>query len=120
MMCHSVHGLDTDTNAGFNPIRKVVTMLQTMQQRVTEEGKKEEDLYKKFMCYCTQSGSDLTVSISDANNKIPQLGSDIKASEEKKVQTQQELQQAQTDRTAAKGAMSEASAIRDKEATAFA
>merc|ERR1719270_3371399 len=95
-------------------------MLQTMQQKVTEEGKKEEDLYKKFMCYCKTSGSDLTVSISEANNKIPQLGSDIKAAEEKKVQTEQELEQAQADREAAKGAIAEATALREKEATAFA
>ncbi len=37
----------------MNPIRKVVTLLQTMQKKVTEEGEAEAQLYKKFMCYCT-------------------------------------------------------------------
>eukprot|EP00425_Heterocapsa_triquetra_P009464 CAMPEP_0195130618 /NCGR_PEP_ID=MMETSP0448-20130528/143541_1 /TAXON_ID=66468 /ORGANISM="Heterocapsa triquestra, Strain CCMP 448" /LENGTH=74 /DNA_ID=CAMNT_0040168535 /DNA_START=11 /DNA_END=232 /DNA_ORIENTATION=- len=38
-----------------NPIRKVVTMLQNMQMKVTEEGEKEKELYNKFMCYCKTS-----------------------------------------------------------------
>ena len=36
-----------------NPIRKVVTLLQDMQKELEAEGKKEEELYNKFMCYCT-------------------------------------------------------------------
>ena len=42
----------TATATAANPIRKVVTMLQNMQTKVTEEGKKEQDLFEKFMCYC--------------------------------------------------------------------
>ena len=38
-----------------NPIRKVVTLLQDMQKELEAEGKKEEDLYNKFMCYCTST-----------------------------------------------------------------
>ena len=38
-----------------NPIRKVVTMLQMMQDKVTAEVKKAEDIYDKFMCYCDNS-----------------------------------------------------------------
>lgn len=116
----TVCGLDSDTNDAMNPIRKVVTMLQAMQQKVVAEGKKEEDMYEKFMCYCKNNGGDLQVSISDANNKIPMLGTDIKSNQEKKIQTEQELEQAQTDRTAAKAAMAEAASLREKEATAFA
>jgi len=103
-----------------NPIRKVVTMLQVMQKKVTEEGRKEQELYDKFMCYCKTHGSDLDGSISSAEIKIPQLGTDIKAAEEKKAQTEEDLKQAQTDRSAAKKAIKEASAIREKEAASFA
>lgn len=112
--------LDVDGNSAANPIRKVVNLLQAMQAKVAAEGKKEEELYKKFMCYCKKGGDDLTLSISDAQNKIPQLGSDIKSAQEKKVQTEQELEQAQSDRAAAKTAIQEAEAMREKEAAAFA
>ena len=36
-----------------NPIRKVVTMLQNMQKKVTAEGEKETALFEKYMCYST-------------------------------------------------------------------
>merc|ERR1719271_2399641 len=79
----AVDQLDNLENAA-NPIRKVVTMLQNMQKKVTEEGKKEQEIYDKFMCYCKNGGGELSGSISAADTKIPQLGSDIKEGEAKK------------------------------------
>ena len=39
--------------AKANPMRRIITMLQDMQKELEAEGKKEEELYNKFMCYCT-------------------------------------------------------------------
>jgi len=103
-----------------NPIRKVVTMLQSMQAKVQEEGEKELALYDKYMCYCKTAGGDLQASIAAAGDSISELGNKIKAAEEQKVVLEEELKTAQTDRTAAKAAMAEATAIREKEAAAFA
>merc|ERR1719498_938011 len=64
-----------------NPIRKVVTMLQMMQKKVTAEGEKEKELYEKFVCYCKGSGAALSKSIADANTKIPEVQSDIEEAE---------------------------------------
>jgi len=104
----------------MNPIRKVVTMLQAMQKKVEAEGEKEKELYEKFMCYCKGGNSDLAGSISSAEDKVPAVSSSIKASEEKQVQSKEDLKQAQVDRSAAKDAMKEATAIREKEAAAYA
>lgn len=103
-----------------NPIRKVVAMLQSMQQKVSEEGEREKELYEKFMCYCKTSGGDLGSSISAAETKIPALGKDIEAATASKVQAEEDLKQAQVDRDAAVASMTEATAIREKEAAAFA
>jgi len=103
-----------------NPIRKVVTMLQSMQAKVQEEGEKELALYDKYMCYCKTAGGDLQASIAAAGDSISELGNKIKAGEEQKVVLEEELKTAQTDRTAAKAAMAEATALREKEAAAFA
>ena len=43
------HHVAIASRAQANPVRKVVTMLQKMQTKVLEEGKKEEALYHKFM-----------------------------------------------------------------------
>merc|ERR1719411_1850736 len=97
-----------------NPIRKVVTMLQSMQTKVQEEGEKELALYDKYMCYCKTAGGDLQASIAAAGDAISEFGNKIKAGEEQKVVLEEELKTAQTDRTAAKAAMAEATAIREK------
>merc|ERR1719428_2284583 len=72
--------LRAGAGARVNPIRKVVTMLQMMQNKVTEEGKKAEELYDKYMCYCETAGDTLGKSIAEAETKIPQLEASIKES----------------------------------------
>jgi len=106
--------------ASANPIRKVVTMLQSMQAKVQEEGEKELALYEKYMCYCKTAGGDLQASIASAADSIAELGTKIKTGEEKMVVLKEELKTAQADRAAAKAAMAEATAIREKEAAAYA
>jgi len=117
----AARGLEAGRAAvGANPLRKVVTMLQAMQRKVTEEGEKERELYDKFVCHCKNGKGELDASIAGAEGKVSNLGSEIKASEEKKVQLDEDLKQAQVDRSAAKDAMAEATGIREKEAAAFA
>jgi septal ring factor EnvC (AmiA/AmiB activator) len=103
-----------------NPIRKVVTMLQAMQKRVEAEGLKEKELFEKYMCYCRTSGGDLSKSISDAETKIPQVGSDIKEAEATLTQLKEDLKQHQIDKSAAKSAVADATALREKEAAEYA
>jgi len=103
----------------MNPIRKVVTLLQSMQKKVTEEGESEKELFDKFMCYCTNGKGDLEKSIADADAKVPAVGSEITVGEEKLEQAKGDLTGAQTDRAAAKEAMAQAAGIREKEAAAF-
>ena len=103
----------------FIIITKVVTMLQNIQKKVEAESDKEEQLFKKYMCYCSTAGGDLQKSISASTTKVPQLQSDIEAAEAQKVQLKEDLAKHQADRTAAKAAMADATAIREKEAAAF-
>jgi len=109
-----------DTEISANPIRKVVTMLQQMQKKVEAEGKKEQELYDKFMCYCKNGAADLSASIASSKTKVPQLQSDIEASESQLAQLKEDLKSHQADRSAAKDAMAKATAIREKDAKAFA
>jgi len=109
-----------DAENAANPIRKVVTMLQAMQKKISAEGKKEKDLYDKFMCYCKNGAGDLSASIAGANTKVPQLQSDIESSTAQLAQLKEDLKAHQADRSAAKEAMGKATSIREKEAKAFA
>merc|ERR1719478_1439356 len=86
-----------------------------MAKKVTAEGKKEEELYEKFMCYCKNSGGDLQESISASTAKVPQVQSDIEESEANLKQTKIDLKSHQEDRAAAKAAMASATTQREKE-----
>merc|ERR1719502_2124661 len=106
--------------AQANPIRKVVTMLQKMVETVEAEGKKEEKLFEEYMCYCKNGEEMLGKSIADANVKIPQLGSDIEEAEGQKSQLAEDLKTHKADSEAAKAAIAQATANRNKEAAAYA
>eukprot|EP00747_Dinoflagellata_sp_TGD_P155552 gnl/TRDRNA2_/TRDRNA2_177587_c2_seq2.p1 gnl/TRDRNA2_/TRDRNA2_177587_c2~~gnl/TRDRNA2_/TRDRNA2_177587_c2_seq2.p1 ORF type:complete len:698 (+),score=255.60 gnl/TRDRNA2_/TRDRNA2_177587_c2_seq2:66-2159(+) len=103
-----------------NPIRKVVTMLQKMEESIEAEGKKEEKLFEEYMCYCKNGEAMLGKSIADANVKIPQLGSDIEEAEGQKSQLAEDLKTHKADSEAAKAAIAQATANRNKEAAAYA
>merc|ERR1719159_859823 len=115
-MALTASAVQVEERGRANPIRKVVTMLESMHDKVEAEGVKEKELYDKFMCYCKTSGSDLEASIAAAGTKIPSVGAEIKEKEAALVQTKADLATAQTDKSEAKSTMASASSIREKEA----
>jgi len=110
----------TRETARVNPIRRVVTLLQSMQQKVTEEGRKEKDLYEAFMCYCKNGAGDLEEAISAAETKIPQVEKALGESAAALEQLEADLKEHKADRAAAKEALASATALRAKEAAAYA
>merc|ERR1719182_222043 len=105
---------------GSNPIRKVVTMLQDMQKTVESEGKKEEDLFDKFMCYCSGGEGPLDASITEGKAQIEQLTASTKRGAAEKSQLEQDLKTHKSDRSAAEATMKESTAMLEKEAAEFA
>merc|ERR1719271_1150759 len=95
-------------------------MLQAMQKKVEAEGEAEAALYKKFQCYCSNGAGSLETAISAAEQKVPQLSSDIESSTSLLAQLKEDLKNHAADRIAAKTTMGEASALREKEAATFA
>jgi len=103
-----------------NPIRKVVTMLQMMQNKVAAEGKKKQEIYDKFMCYCENADELLGGAITAAETKIPLLESAIGEDSALKKQLEADLVSHKEDRAGAKEAIAKATGIRTKEAGVFA
>merc|ERR1719258_68123 len=123
LSCHAASSkvaVEEASATAVNPIRKVVTMLQNMQKKIAAESAKKEELFDKFMCYCKNADSTLAASISDAETKIPQVESSIKEGAAMKKQLESELKSAQVGRVEAKDTIAKATAIREKEAKAFA
>jgi len=121
MVAICFHASDAaQVNARANPIRKVVTMLQTMQAKVTAEGEKEEELFKKFMCYCSTNKGALGDSIAAAEAKSPEVSAAIEESTGEKAQLDEDLKAHGADRENAKASLAEANGLRAKQADAHA
>mmetsp|Transcript_105040 Transcript_105040/g.181536 ORF Transcript_105040/g.181536 Transcript_105040/m.181536 type:complete len:745 (+) Transcript_105040:64-2298(+) len=110
----------SETESRVNPIRRVVSLLQSMQKKITAEGEEELALYEKFGCYCKTSGGTLKESIALAEAKVPEVDSAISETVAKVAQLEEDLKQHQADRSAAKDTMASAKALRAKTAAAFA
>jgi hypothetical protein len=106
--------------ARANPIRKVVTLLQRIEKKVQAEGKRDEELYEKAMCFCKKQTAELQTQIQTGESKGSDTASALEEGKASQAQLKQDLKDDQVKRAAAKQAVEEATAIREKEATAFA
>jgi len=95
-------------------------MMQMMQNKVREEGKRAEELFDKYMCYCENGAATLEKSIADAEAKIIQLEASIKEFGAMLLQLKTDVEQHKVDRAQAKEDIAQAEAQRAKEADAFA
>jgi hypothetical protein len=102
-----------------NPIRRIVNLLQKMQDEVAQEGKAEEKLFFKYHCYCENGAKDLADSINGAGEKAKQLKADIEAKTARKAALDEEVKQHRQDREEAQEAMQQAEGIRKKEKEAY-
>jgi len=102
-----------------NPIRRVVELLKAMQVKVAEEGKKEDELYEKFSCYCKTGKGDLGSAIAMAEDKMPKVTAAIEGAKSKKAQTDSDVSKAKADRSEGKEALATAKSLRAKENAAY-
>jgi len=113
--------LTVETSVSNNPVRKVVTMLQIMQRKVMQEGEKEKELHDKFVCYCdTYSNVELRKSVAADKAKIEELTSAVQAGQGQLEQLQEDLKKHTAEAASAETAIKDATALREKEAAAFA
>merc|ERR1719238_2281022 len=76
-------------------------------------------MFDKFMCYCEGNTDGMSKAVEEAGQKITELQSKLAAEKAEKSQLDQELIQHKKDREAAKGDLSTATAIREKEHAEF-
>jgi len=103
-----------------NPIRKVVSMLQNMQKGIAAQGKKEQELFDKFMCYCSNGAGSLDTAIATGQASVESLTSKIDQGTALKSQLQQDIKQHAADGAEAKKTLQEATVMREKAAAEFA
>lgn len=84
--------------AKANPIRRVVTLLQNMQKEITDEVRKEGEMYKKFECYCKKNSGDLDQKTKEAAALIKRTKALVEGLTAQKKQLKEEIAQHKKDR----------------------
>jgi len=102
-----------------NPIRRIVSLLQGMAKKLSEEGEKDHELFDKFMCYCKKQKAAAAKAIAETSGKDPQLASDIEESTEKIKQINLELEAAKADIKASEEAVDSATEQRKSQNTQY-
>jgi hypothetical protein len=103
-----------------NPIRTVVTMLQSITKKIEKEGKEGEDLFEKFMCECRSSEAALNKQIETAQTSGSDNAAAAAAGGAQQTQLIQDIADTKASRAAAKETIAMSTGIREKEAKDFA
>eukprot|EP00747_Dinoflagellata_sp_TGD_P142087 gnl/TRDRNA2_/TRDRNA2_176204_c8_seq3.p1 gnl/TRDRNA2_/TRDRNA2_176204_c8~~gnl/TRDRNA2_/TRDRNA2_176204_c8_seq3.p1 ORF type:complete len:735 (+),score=265.16 gnl/TRDRNA2_/TRDRNA2_176204_c8_seq3:55-2259(+) len=109
----------TATEAGVNPIKRVVGLLKEMQETIQKEMDEDESLYKELACWCNTGSYEKNSQISDAQAKISNLEASIESLTAKKEMLTTKIKSTETDLAANKQALAEAKALRAKQLKEF-
>jgi hypothetical protein len=110
---------EADADAGANPIRKVVTLLQDMQKELEAEGAKDKELYDKFMCFCSSGKEELQKTAADSRSQAATLKSQLEEGTAEKAGLEGDLVKHKSDRVAAQQDLDKATALRGKESAEY-
>merc|ERR1719217_458649 len=117
LLCASgAHGAQVRSVAKENPIRKFVRLMQDMAAEIEAEKKKEQELFEKFMCICTEYPSELQASIESSGKAIADLSSKVEEETALKAKLAEELKGHAADKDAAEKDLAKATTLREKEA----
>merc|ERR1719174_2486530 len=94
-------------------------MMENMQKEIEEEGKKEQVLYDKFMCFCDNGAADLLKSANDAMAQNSAAISKLESDTAEKSQLEGDIKGHETDLATATADLEKASNIRDQQAAEF-
>merc|ERR1719460_1229128 len=109
-----------DTTVAKNrPISKVVTLLKDMLKQLEKDSEIDEEVYEKFICWCTVNDKDKTKAIKDAEQKIKLLNLQIDEWSSSSSQLSIEISGHDKDIVNLRDNLEKASAIRMKELAEF-
>jgi len=69
-------GISLTANAG-SPVERIVKLLATMQEQVEADGKKEQQIYDKYACWCEKTSQRKADDIDQARLDLRSLGQHI-------------------------------------------
>jgi len=107
--------LDSKTN----PIKRVINLLNDMKTQLEKEASKESEMYDEMVCWCETNEKDKVKAISDAEAKDKDLSAEIESRAARFGSVSTEIEAMKKQIVEDTEALKQATAIREKEASAF-
>ncbi|CAE7453193.1 unnamed protein product [Symbiodinium natans] len=104
---------------GQKPVTKVVSLLETMTQKLEEEQKADEELKEKFECWCKQNNDDKSAAVAAAQEKLTSLNALVEELGPKIDQLGTQIRTSNVELNKNKATVDKANAIRKQQVEAF-
>merc|ERR1719281_2028811 len=103
-----------------SPVSRVIELITTLKAGVESDGKKEQEAYDKYACWCEKTLQKKAAAISEAKDLITETEILIKKLKGEIASHQAEIAQLNKDIAQNKEAQKEAKSVRDKEYADYA
>merc|ERR1719316_2453862 len=115
-----VSSLSFDAQAAKNrPVSKVITLLKDMQSQLEKEAEEDEETYDKMACWCKTNDREKSMSVKEAETRIADLTTTIESTAAASGRLKTEIANEESDLAKAEKALSQLTAMREKQAKEF-
>jgi septal ring factor EnvC (AmiA/AmiB activator) len=114
-----VLSLESKALSSENPMRKIISMLQSMAKEVEREGEAEKEIFEKALCACENGEEELDKTIADSQAAIEEYTAKVASGKAETAQLTQEVGDHKTTAAQAESDLEEATTLREKEYKAF-
>jgi len=111
--------LTATSTKGVTPVTRVVNLLKEMSATLNKEQQEDEDLYNKLACWCNNNKYEKNQAADAANAKIEELTAKIEMLTARSKELNTKIKELETEVAADKAALSEATALREKQLKEF-
>jgi len=113
-------GLDLDASAEARPVMKIVQLLEDMKQELEKEAADDKAVHEDQTCFCDTNEKEKTQAIEEGEASIEQLEASLGEAAATLGELKVKRKETKDELTSNIGALSSATALRMKDAKAFA
>jgi len=115
----SLVAANSQDDAKNRPVTKVITLLKDMVGQLEKEAEEDEEVYEAMGCWCETNDKEKTKSISDAEQRIGSLTTEIESLTGSSARLNTEIANLQKEVAKNSDALDKATALRTKELAEF-
>lgn len=101
------------------PVTKVIKLIEKMVSELHADAEKDQEIFDNLECWCKTNRKEKKESMANAEASITQLSNDVNSHAAKKAERDANMKQTAKELKAAQESLAEATAIREKAATAY-